>query len=152
MGEAKGYLLYVNLSASQARRRLKGFGHGVRQIQAADRNQAVIVHTATGAHLRDLQAKFSDVGWGLDLESLSPPIENLPNLGLSSAQWLREIGIQSVADLRQRGPLWAFRQLQSGPHRVSLNLLWAMVAGLENRDWRSLTDLEKQVWRSQLDA
>ncbi len=151
MGDSKGNLLYVNLSASQTRKRLKGFGHGVRQIQAADRNQAVIVHTATGAHLRDLQAKFNDVGWSLDLDSLSSPIENLPNLGPTSAQWLREIEIFSVADLRRLGPVWAYRQLKSKRDNVSLNLLWAMVAGLENRDWRSLTELEKRVWQSQIE-
>jgi hypothetical protein len=39
--------LYVNLSASQTRKRLKGHGFGVRNVEAAGRNQAVIVHTAT---------------------------------------------------------------------------------------------------------
>ena len=43
--------LFVNLGASQARRRLKGFGHGVRKVETAGSNKAVIVHTATGQHL-----------------------------------------------------------------------------------------------------
>jgi hypothetical protein len=46
------YKLFVNLGASQARRRLKGFGHGVRKVESAGRNQAVIIHTATGRHLQ----------------------------------------------------------------------------------------------------
>ena len=54
--------LFVNLGASQARRRLKGFGHGVRKVETDDSNKAVIIHTATGQHLRQLQAKFTDVG------------------------------------------------------------------------------------------
>ena len=52
--------LYVNLSASQTRKRLKGFGHGVKKVQAAGANQAVIIHTATGQHLRELQNLLAD--------------------------------------------------------------------------------------------
>jgi len=63
MPEFKGDELFVNLSASQARRRLKGFGHGVRKVQSAGRNQAVIIHTATGRHLQELENKFADVGF-----------------------------------------------------------------------------------------
>jgi hypothetical protein len=33
---------------------------------------------------------------------------------------------------------------------VSLNLLWAMVAGLEDRDWRDLTEAEKDRWKAEL--
>ena len=55
--------LFVNLGASQTCRRLKGFGHGVRKVETAGSNKAVIIHTATGQHLRQLQAKFADVGY-----------------------------------------------------------------------------------------
>ena len=71
----------MNLGASQTRRRLKGFGHGVRKVQTAGRNQAVIIHTATGGHLRELEAKFADVGFSGTEDDLSQPIENLKNLG-----------------------------------------------------------------------
>lgn len=54
--------LFVNLGASQTRRRLKGFGHGVLKVETAGNNKAVIVHTATGKSLRQLEAKFADVG------------------------------------------------------------------------------------------
>lgn len=47
MADPKGTYLFVNLSASQTRKRLAGFGHGVRKIHSAGRNQAVIIHTAT---------------------------------------------------------------------------------------------------------
>ena len=63
MPTPKGSTLFVNLSPSQARRRLRGFGHGVRKVQSAGRNQAVIIHTATGQHLVELEAKFADVGF-----------------------------------------------------------------------------------------
>jgi DNA transformation protein len=63
MSDLKGDKLFVKLGASQCRRRLKGFGHGVRKVQTAGRNQAVIIHTATGRHLQELEAKFADVGF-----------------------------------------------------------------------------------------
>ena len=61
MTDIKGQHLFVNLSASQVRRRLEGFGHGVRKIQSAGKNRAVIIHTATGQHLEELDAVFDDV-------------------------------------------------------------------------------------------
>ncbi|MBN2294761.1 MAG: hypothetical protein JXM70_20195 [Pirellulales bacterium] len=61
MSDIKGQHLYVTLSASQVRRRLKGFGHGVRKILSAGKNRAVVIHTATGRHLEELEAVFSDV-------------------------------------------------------------------------------------------
>ena len=61
MTDIKGYRLYVSLSASQVRRRLKGFGHGVRRVQSAGKNRAVVIHTATGQHLEELEAVFDDV-------------------------------------------------------------------------------------------
>ena len=63
MPEIKGDKLFVNVGASQARRRLKGFGHGVRKVQSAGREKAVIIHTATGRHLAELEAQFADVGF-----------------------------------------------------------------------------------------
>ena len=57
----KGYRLYVELGASQVRRRLKGHGFGVRKVESAGKNQAVIIHTATDQHLRQLESLFHDV-------------------------------------------------------------------------------------------
>ena len=57
----KGQRLFVNLGASQARRRLKGYGLGVRKVESAGKNRAVIIHTATGGHLRELESLFHDV-------------------------------------------------------------------------------------------
>jgi DNA transformation protein len=73
MADPKGDKLFVNVGASQARRRLKGFGHGVRKVQTAGRNQAVIIHTARGRNLRELEAKFSDVGYSSTESTKSLP-------------------------------------------------------------------------------
>jgi hypothetical protein len=61
MKRLTGERLYVRLSASQARRRLKGLGYGVKKVFSAGRGQAIIVHTATGEHRRELEAIFRDV-------------------------------------------------------------------------------------------
>ena len=61
MADIKGDRLYVNLSANQVRRRLKGHGFGVRKVHSDGKNQAVIIHTATCQHRDELHALFADV-------------------------------------------------------------------------------------------
>ena len=61
MNNIKGHRLFVKLGASQTRRRLKGLGFGVRKVESAGRGEAVIIHTATGEHLRELRAILQDV-------------------------------------------------------------------------------------------
>lgn len=58
---ARTQRLLVNLGASQARRRLKGHGFGVRKIETAGKGQAIITHTATGGHRAALHAFLADV-------------------------------------------------------------------------------------------
>jgi DNA transformation protein and related proteins len=76
MSDLKGEKLFVNLGASQARRRLKSFGHGVRKVQSAGKNQAVIIHTASGRHRQELEARFADVGFGSHENDLRQPMAN----------------------------------------------------------------------------
>lgn len=57
----KGYRLYVRLSPSQTRRRLRGHGLGVRKVESAGTGRALVIHTATGNHLRELEGLFIDV-------------------------------------------------------------------------------------------
>jgi hypothetical protein len=68
MTGSSGDHLYVRLSASEVRRRLKGHGFGVRRIESAGKGRAVIIHTATGKHLRQLEAFFQGA-----IESSSEP-------------------------------------------------------------------------------
>jgi len=58
--DIKGDRLYVNLSASQTKRRLQGHGFGVKKVHSDGRNRAVIIHTATGQHRDELHALFAD--------------------------------------------------------------------------------------------
>lgn len=146
MNKPATHQLYVNLSASQTRKRLRGHGFGVRRVEAADRHQAVIFHTATGQHLRELQSLFSDV-----LTSVTPalesPLETLRNLGPASAAWLMEAGIRSAADLRRMGPALAYRKVKQIQPDASLNLLWALAGAIDDRDWRDLTEHDKRRLR-----
>ena len=61
MKQYKGARLYVNLGPTQTKRRLKGRGFGVKKVQSTGRNQALIIHTATGERLRKLERLFGDV-------------------------------------------------------------------------------------------
>jgi hypothetical protein len=61
MPDIKGDRLYVRLGASQARKRLRGVGYGVRKVESAGTGRALIIHTATGGHLDELKALFRDV-------------------------------------------------------------------------------------------
>lgn len=152
MPTPKGSHLFVNLSPSQARRRLKGFGHGVRKVQSAGRNQAVIIHTATGRHLDELAAKFADVGFSAKEGDLSEPIENLRNLGPTSASWMREVGITTNAELQRLGPAVAYQMVKQKQATASLNLLWALTAGILDRDWRDLSEEEKKKLRVEVES
>ena len=147
MADPKGDKLYVNLGASQTRRRLKGFGHGVRKIQSAGRNQAVIIHTATGRNLHELKAQFADVGFSIAATDLDEPIDNLANIGPSSAAWLRDVGILTIANLRSTGPADAYRLVKQRYSQANLNLLYSLAAGLAGKDWRMLSEEEKDDLR-----
>lgn len=68
------------------------------------------------------------------------PVAGLRNLGPKSARLLAEAGIRTIAELRLLGAAKAYRRVKG---RASLNLLWAMAAGLEDRDWRTITEPEK---------
>ena len=151
MPNPKGSHLYVNLGPSQARHRLKGFGHGVRKVQSAGRNQAVIIHTATGRHLEELRAKFADVGYASTESELFEPIENLRNLGPASAAWLREVGITAISELSRMGPVLAYRLVKERQPKASLNLLWGLAAGLLDVDWRELSDEEKDKLQREME-
>jgi len=82
MADPSGDKLYVELPASQTRKRLKGFGHGVRKVQSAGRGRSVVIHTATGRHLEELMAQFADVECGtINPEILRPRDEPHDGVG-----------------------------------------------------------------------
>lgn len=78
------------------------------------------------------------------------PIESLLNLGPKSGHWLREAGITTIAELERLGPVVAYRLVQQRQPRASLNLLWALAAGLKGMDWRELTEATKERLRKEV--
>ena len=68
----------------------------------------------------------------------------LRNLGPKSAVMLAEAGVRTVEELRELGAVRAYTRVKALRLKsASLNLLWALAAGLEDRDWRELSAEEK---------
>lgn len=79
------------------------------------------------------------------------PVGALRNLGPKSARLLAEAGIRTIAELRLIGPAKAYVRARTLARKsVSLNLLWAIAAGLGDRDWRELTQREKDSLLAQV--
>ena len=58
---------------------------------------------------------------------------------------LTEAGIATLDELKELGAVKAYVRVKSlRPKFASLNLLWALAAGLEDRDWRKLTARDKE--------
>ena len=102
--------------------------------------------------MEELQAKFADVGFSSTESALLAPIENLRNLGPASAEWLRDAGIATIAEHSRLGPVLAYRLVKQKQPRASLNLLWALAAGLSDLDWRELSESDKHRLQAELAA
>lgn len=79
-------------------------------------------------------------------------IESLLNLGPKSGQWLREAGITTITELERLGPVVAYQLVKQRQPRASLNLLWALAAGLKEQDWRELTETTKKRLRKEAET
>jgi DNA transformation protein len=57
---------------------------------------------------------------------------------------LAEAGIRTLDELQALGAVKAYARVKAlQPKGASINLLWAIAAGLEDRDWRELSKAEK---------
>lgn len=79
-------------------------------------------------------------------------LEELPNLGPKSSQWLREIGIESLADIEERGPVNTHLELKHAGYKVSMNMLWALAGAVYGHDWKELPADLKASLLVELDA
>jgi DNA transformation protein len=78
------------------------------------------------------------------------PVSRLRNLGPKSATMLNDVGIGTIAELREIGAARAYARVKSASRSgVSLNLLWSIAAGLDDRDWRDLSESEKSILLSE---
>jgi len=63
---------------------------------------------------------------------------------------LAEVGIQALDELEELGAVKAYLRVKAlRPKSVSLNLLWALAAGLDDRDWRELSAEEKTALKAE---
>ena len=74
----------------------------------------------------------------------------LRGIGPATVEMLREAGIRNVETLRNLGAVEAYRRMCFFNAQVSLNALYALEAGLQDRDWRALSDAERQALRERV--
>lgn len=86
------------------------------------------------------------------MNSIDDDIGGLRNLGPKSAAWLRAAGVVTMSDLARIGAVTAFQMVRHREPQASLNLLWALHAGLADRDWRQLSESEKTRLRQELET
>ena len=63
---------------------------------------------------------------------------NLKNLGNTSINWLKTIGINSYDDLKKVGPVEAYTQIKQRHIKVSKVFLYALEGALTNTHWNDL--------------
>ncbi len=72
-------------------------------------------------------------------QTLDRPVHRLRSLGPKSAAWLKEIGIETEAELRATGAAAAYRRLKAwNPKGITLNMLWALHAALADIHWKAI--------------
>ena len=76
-------------------------------------------------------------------------MSKIRNIGPVSAEWLRIIGIESKEELAARGAVEAYRAIRLHGFKASLNLLYALEAAIQGKDWRELSVQTKAKLRSQ---
>ncbi|MEM1056124.1 MAG: TfoX/Sxy family protein [Bacteroidota bacterium] len=76
-------------------------------------------------------------------------VGTLKNLGPTSAEMLREVGIETAEDLHECGAVMAYKILQHrfGKQKVNALFLFALVGAMEDRHWNSFSPEEKAVLR-----
>lgn len=66
------------------------------------------------------------------------PISALKGLGSKSQQLLAGIGIISAEQLLAGEPFAIYLQLKAQYSHISLNMLYALIGAIENKDWREI--------------
>ena len=70
----------------------------------------------------------------------------MKNLGKTSVQWLKAVGIHSPEQLRAAGAAAAYSKVKARGFRVSKVLLYALEGALQNVHWSELDEsLKKQL-------
>ena len=75
----------------------------------------------------------------------------LKNLGNTSINWLRAIGVQSREDLVNKGAVEAYSEIKGRGIRVSKVLLYALHGAMTDTHWNDLDSKTKQELLEQAD-
>ena len=79
-------------------------------------------------------------------------LHQLKNLGATSVNWLRAVGIHSREELERIGPVAAYNRVRSRGIRVSKVLLYALQGALLGVHWNELEPQRKQELLTQAEA
>lgn len=79
-------------------------------------------------------------------------LQDLKNLGKTSAQWLHAVGIHNLTDLRRHGAVSAYQAVKARGFRASKVLLYAIEGALLNIHWNQLSPGLKEELNQQLDV
>ncbi|MGZ8253114.1 MAG: TfoX/Sxy family protein [Methylophilaceae bacterium] len=79
-------------------------------------------------------------------------IEQLHNLGPTSTAWMKQAGINTVAELSALGAVAAFLQVEALGIKPSLNLLYALEGAITGKHWLEVKRHSKTALLITLDA
>ena len=69
----------------------------------------------------------------------------LRNIGPKSAAWLRQVGLRSLQDLQDAGPVGAYMKVRRAGFKPSLNLLYALEGALRDCHWQEVPEVRRQA-------
>ncbi|MBS1904321.1 MAG: TfoX/Sxy family protein [Bacteroidetes bacterium] len=71
------------------------------------------------------------------------------NIGPKSAQWLREVGVYTTADIERIGVLDVFRLLVERGINPAVVMLYALEGAITNTHWNEIGDERKAALRKE---
>jgi len=83
---------------------------------------------------------------------MNDELQNLRNLGKTSAQWLQAVGIHSASDLKRLGAVDAYRAVKARGFRASKVLLYAIEGALLDVHWNDIPVDRKEALNKQVDV
>jgi DNA transformation protein len=72
-----------------------------------------------------------------------PSVSALRGLGPKSREMLARIGINTAAELQASDPFTLYARIKTVDAKASLNLLYALIGAIEDRDWRDVARDDK---------
>ena len=83
---------------------------------------------------------------------MNDELQNLRNLGKTSAQWLHAVGIHSASDLKRLGAVDAYRAVKARGFRASKVLLYAIEGALLDVHWNDIPVDRKEALNKQVNV